>query len=95
MTLRPLGRWILVQLDPLETAVGHIVVPQGVDHRKATVEAVGPEVTDLQPGERVVFHRAHGEHQQGKQLLRGLGGDHLLIKPEDILFVFEGELEVA
>ena len=98
MKIRPITDWVLVKMDPLETQVGSIFIPDtavGQANRKATVESVGPEVTELAPGDRVVFNRAHGEHLQGKQLLRELGEDRLLIKPEDILFAYEGELVVS
>jgi chaperonin GroES len=104
MPVNPLNDWILVKLDPIETMVGSIFIPCGVDHRKATVEKVGPGKcfpngvripVGVQVGDRVVFSRAHGEHKQGKQLLTELGGDYLLIKPEDILVVMEEEVEVT
>lgn len=101
--IRPLHDWILVKMDPLEHMVGSIFLPSGTVERKATVLAVGPGVEEsnglrqpvgVEPGERVIFHRAHGEHSQGKQLSQALGEDLLLIKPRDILLVLgEGSEE--
>jgi co-chaperonin GroES (HSP10) len=102
--IRPINDWILVKMDPVETRVGSIYVPDGVDHYKATVVSSGPgkelstgvrQPTELVPGDRVVFSRAHGEHKQGKLLLQMLGSDHLLIKPSDVLFAFEGDVVVS
>jgi chaperonin GroES len=104
MNVQPINDWILVALDPIEDHVGIIYLPAGVDHRKATVLATGPgkllpngvlQPTDVVVGERVVFNRAHGEHLQGKKLLHLLGGDKLLIKPEDVLFVMNEEVTVS
>lgn len=98
MKVRPIGNRILVRLDPLETMLGSIIIPAtalGQDNRKATVLEVGVDAAhELSPGDRVVFNRAHGEHLQGKRLLRELDGD-LLLEAEDILIVFEGELGVS
>lgn len=102
--IRPLNDWILVKLMPIEHQVGSIFLPEGVDFRKATVISTGPGAenkkgkrmpTGVEPGEHVLFNRAHGEHKQGKQLIRELGEDMLLLQPEDILLVFDGELTVT
>jgi len=104
MNLKPLNDWILVKLLPIDKQLGSIIIPEGVDHRKAEVVATGPgleypngarEPTGVVPGEKVLFNRAHGEHLQGKQMINKLGGDMLLLKPDDILLVYEGELEVS
>lgn len=98
MKFRPVNDWVLVKMDPLETHAGAIIIPDtalGQDHRKATVVSAGPEATGLTEGDRVVFNRAHGEHLQGKRLVRELGDDQLLLKVDDILFAFEGDLAVS
>ncbi len=101
--IQPLNDWILVEMDPIETVIGSIIVPEGVDHRKATVLATGPgkelkngvrQPTDVEVGDRVVFNRAHGEHGTGKAIRSELGGGKLLIKPADILFVYQGHVVV-
>jgi len=83
--------------------IGSIIIPMGVDHRRAVVLATGPgaelpsgvrQPTDVEPGDRVLFHRAHGEHVQGKVLIKELGGEMLLLKPADILVVYTGEVTV-
>jgi len=101
--IRPLHDWILVEMDPIETTLGSIIIPEGLDHRKATVLATGPgkelktglrEPTGVVVGDRVIFNRAHGEHGQGKAIRSELGGGKLLIKPADILFAYQGHLVV-
>jgi chaperonin GroES len=101
--IRPMNDWILVKMDPIETMVGSIFVPIGTVNRKATVLAVGPgkeepsgvrQPVGVEPGDRVVFHRSHGEHLQGKQLVGVLGEDHLLIRPGDVLLVFTEDLQI-
>jgi len=110
MKIRPTTDWILVKVDPLETHVGSILIPDnavGQENRKATVVSAGPGDTHMDgtlvppgvvPGERVVFNRAHGEHLIGKSMrvaLAELEGEHLFLKPEDILFVMEEEVSVS
>lgn len=57
----------------------------------------------VSPGEKIAFMRWHVEHQNGKQVMSALGGGghlvdmdehHGMLKEADVLFVFEGELEV-
>ncbi len=75
--------------------------------RTGTVVSVGPgrrspktgqrARLDVEPGERVAFLRWHLEHQQGKALnhfLAEFGEDVGMVKEEDILFSFVGELRV-
>lgn len=102
--IRPLHDWILVKMDPVQQQVGSIFLPEGVDFRAATVLSVGPgkerptgqrEPMEVSPGDRLVFHRAHAEHGQGRAMVTELGDDRVLIKPRDVLVVFEGKLEVT
>jgi co-chaperonin GroES (HSP10) len=104
MNIRPLNDWILVKLEPIETQIGSIIVPMGVAYRRAVVLATGPgtelpsghrQPTGVEPGDRIIFHRAHGEHKQGRTLIKELGGEMLLLKPIDVLVVYEGELAVS
>lgn len=97
MNVRPMNDWVLVNMDPIETKIGSIFIPEGVDHRKATVSRVGPEAEKygLMTGQRVVFNRAHGEHLQGKRIRLELGGDQLLIRALDILFIMDEEVDVS
>ena len=63
--LRPLGRRILVRPDPEDERTGfglHLPVT-AQDQRRAqtgTVVAVGPEVLDLRPGDRVLYRQWGG-----------------------------------
>jgi co-chaperonin GroES (HSP10) len=104
MTLRPLNDCILVALEPIDTQIGSIVIPGGVYFRRAIVLATGPgtelpdgrrEPTGVTPGDRIVFHRAHGEHGPGRAVLKHLGGEMLLLKADDVLVIYEGELTVS
>ena len=103
MKVRPINDWILIELKPLETQVGSIIVPNGVYFRKATVLATGPgkllengvrKPTGVVPGELVLLPRAYAEVSQGRLLLQELGDNQLLVKPEDILLVFDEDVVV-
>lgn len=91
-------------MDPLQTQIGSILLPDGIDYRTATVLSTGPgkeratgqrEPTEVSPGERVLFHRAHAEHGSGRAMVTELGDGRVLIKPRDVLCVFDGELSVS
>jgi co-chaperonin GroES (HSP10) len=96
--------WILVKMDPVQKQVGSIFLPEGVDYRTATVLCAGPgkerptgqrEPIEVAAGDRLIFHRAHAEHGQGRAMVTELGDDQVLIKPRDVLVVFEGELQAS
>lgn len=98
MDVRPLHDWILLELLPIEEKIGLIEVPLGVTYQKGKVIASGPgkemknglrQPTGAEPGQIAVFHRSHGEHQQGKRVVELLGGSRLLVKPEDIVLLLD------
>lgn len=62
VTLEPLDDWIVVEpLDDSELPSGLIVpVNESTQTRSAIVVAVGPEVTAVEPGEKVLFPRDAG-----------------------------------
>jgi co-chaperonin GroES (HSP10) len=77
--------------------------------RKGTVLRVGPGrrklkrrgkkdmvyiPTQVKPGDRIVFFAAATGTKQGKQLAYSLPDDEDMIREEDILFVFEGDVKV-
>jgi len=96
MKYRPLHDWILVEMDPLEYETrGGIVLPHGNEVRKATVVDLGPDVRDLERGERLAFHRAHAQHKQGQSIAHVLGSNLMLIKPRDVLIVMAEDIEVT
>jgi co-chaperonin GroES (HSP10) len=56
---------------------------------------------DVKEGDRIAFLRWHQEHRPGKansevlaKMSAELGGDLVLIRQNDILFVFDGDVEV-
>ncbi len=62
VTLEPLDDWIVVEpLDDSELPSGLIVpVNESTQTRSAIVVAVGPEVSAVEPGEKVLFPRDAG-----------------------------------
>lgn len=83
--------------------------PEHAPMRKGTVLRVGPgrrklkrrgkkdtvyTPTQVKPGDRIVFFAAATGTKQGKQLAYSLPDDEDMIREEDILFVFEGDLKV-
>jgi co-chaperonin GroES (HSP10) len=104
--LSPLNDWVLVKLDPIEKKVANLFLVHGRRVRTATVISVGKgrvdekkilQPVDLKPGERVAFFREHLEHKQGKLLIENLedfGEDLGLLRAMDVLFAFEGEIDV-
>jgi co-chaperonin GroES (HSP10) len=62
VTLEPLDDYIVVQpLDETETATGLIVpMNEAAQCRTGIVASVGPDVTSVEPGEKVLFSRDAG-----------------------------------
>lgn len=56
----PKWDWVLIKRDPVNDEQGGILLPDKAKYRsqKATVQAVGPLVTEVSPGDRVVYHGA-------------------------------------
>jgi chaperonin GroES len=96
-----------IEKRPEVTASG-IIIPATAIERKCIgrVVAAGPgkwkwnsrtdeewfQATEVQVGERVVFHRANLETQQGKQLCWTVGDDIGVIHETDVLLVIpEGD----
>ena len=99
--IRPLANWLVVRLEEPRKQSSVIVMNETSNVRTAEVLRVGPGKLGpigVEVGERVAFLRWNLEHKPGKQLaaaLAELGEDIAMIKAEDVLFVFEGELEVG
>ena len=78
--------------------------------RKGTVIAVGPgaelpngvrDPVGVQPGDKVCFLRWHHEHRPGKAQVAALtdlsvelGGSVVMVRRNDILFTYEGDVRV-
>lgn len=104
MSLRPLRECVVVELDPLPTHFGSIVLPESAEPRFRTgvVQTVGPgrlvgkkkklrQRVDVEPGERVVFLTMHMDTPQGAQVtrtIRDLGENLGVVADRDILFAF-------
>jgi len=106
--LRPLNDVVLVKLDPPDKLSDVIVTPDTVSGytRKGTVLRVGPGrhkltkagtgktkfvPTQLQPGDRIAFMAAAVDTQKANYTL---DDDQALIREEDVLFTFEGNIKV-
>jgi co-chaperonin GroES (HSP10) len=61
-TLEPLDDWLVIEpLEESETATGLIVpVNETTQTRTGIVAAVGPDVTLVEPGDKVLFPRGAG-----------------------------------
>lgn len=56
-TIKPLGNRILIKQDPVEeTTFAGIVLSEPKQSTTATVIAVGPEVSTINEGDRIMFH---------------------------------------
>lgn len=99
--LRPLGDWIVVELEPPKTQLQNIHLVREDRVRMGRVLAVGPggwagkkkaarRQMDVCPGERVAFFREHLLTQNGKQVTRSvqeLGANTALLHINDVLCV--------
>lgn len=108
MSLRPLGTYVLVRVDPFQRRSSTLELPTNESNvRTGTVLRVGtgkpptnkrPALPcQLSPGERIAFFRWEQEHKQGKQLqpaLNDVGDGLALINERDVLFAFTGDVSV-
>lgn len=88
MKIKPLHDRVLVQRDQAETETHGGLILAGAAQETpetGTVLAVGPEVTELQAGDRVVFSKFSGQSVPVK--LAGPGA--LVLKVGDILGIAE------
>lgn len=80
---------ILVLPDPPPDKIGSIVVPDSAkDDAKKTILygtaiSVGKDVTEVQPGQRVVY-QMYGEERCGMNVMLN-GVEHLVMREEDIM----------
>jgi len=84
----PRGKNVLVKRDeaePRETESG-LVVPESVEKEQkafGTVAAVGPEITDVKKGDRVVYGAYAGEDIEVVE--RGAKVEYKLLDDEDVI----------
>ena len=82
---RVLGQRILVQREAVDEAIGHIIIP--AKYRSMSqigiVKAVGPEVEDIVPGDKVLFGRYAGTAIQVE------GKECVLLWARDVMGVIE------
>lgn len=105
-SIRPLGDWLLVSVDPLkdESKGGILLVGDKSTEtvKTGTVVRVGPgkkvgqlrNPIGVEPGEKVAFFRWNQEHQNGQRIAHVLGEGFALIKMADVLFAFPAGLSV-
>lgn len=105
--MRPLGDWVLVDLDPEAPRVtgGGIILTGEDPVRTATVLKVGKgrhnqkdgslEPTDVKPGERVAFFIATIQTKQGAEVYHRLPDNQALIKESDVLAVLEEDIRIT
>jgi len=88
VVLEPLDDWIVVEpLDDSETASGLIVpVNEAAQCRTGIVAAVGPDVTGVDPGDKVLFPRDAGYEvrlARSSHRVRVLKREHLIARIGD------------
>jgi chaperonin GroES len=101
MKLRPLGDWVLIELEPEKRkSKGGILMPGPEPVRIARALRVGPGryndkgkfvPTEIKPGERFPFFKAVADTGQNKYVGERLPEDQEMIRESDILFVVEGK----
>lgn len=88
ITIRPRGKQILVTPDgeTSRTLESGLVRPSNIEQEQkaiGTVEAVGPEITDVKKGDRVVYAAFAGEKISLQDSNKEI--DHVLLYDEDVL----------
>lgn len=60
--IEPLGKRVVVKRDPTKTEIAGFIVPEAAQVKELSgkVLAVGPEVTDVLVGDRVIFGKFDG-----------------------------------
>ena len=83
--LRPLGDRLIVLPDPPEDMVGLIHKPDIAQERPArgTVVAIGPAVSAVQVGDRVLYGHFTGAEMEHN------GAEHLCLREDDVFCVSE------
>lgn len=92
---RPIKNQVLVLRDPSEDRIGSIYVPQGSERWPSlgTVRAVGGDVVDVAPGQRVLFQSKPASalipdpREGGYPEWKGL----VMLRDDDIIGIVEEE----
>ena len=81
MNIKPLADRVLVLPAPAEEKVGGIIIPDTAKEKPAyaIVESVGPDVTSLKKGDKIVFK----EYTTTELKIGDV--EYLLVKEEDVL----------
>ena len=87
-TLEPLDDWLVVEpLDETETATGLIVpVNEATQTRTGIVAAIGPDVSLVEPGDKVLFPRDAGHEvrlARSSHRVRVLRREELIARIQD------------
>lgn len=84
----PRNNQILVKVDPEESRVNEhgIVIPDEVEQERksqGTVEAVGPDITDVKKGDRVLYGAYAGEKLHLRE--SGQPVDYVVCEDKDVI----------
>jgi co-chaperonin GroES (HSP10) len=100
-----LGDSVLVHLDPVKEVQGSIIVPDTVVRpiRTGVVKMAGPGkrykdrfvATEVREGDHVAFFIGAADTKSGQLVNAQLNEDERLLTERDILFAFDGDLEVS
>lgn len=90
-TLTPINDCILTLMDGIRKQAGSIFIPESSQEQptRSTVVAVGGEVKNVQPGQRVVF-----KSESGTRFIVG-GANYLMLREFQILAIEEQEARAA
>lgn len=93
ITIKPRNQWVLVKVEEKQDRTeSGLYIPDSVEKEQKSIGAVidvGPEVTDLKKGERVLFGKFAGESIQLETSEKKDQIDLILLLQEDILAVLE------
>lgn len=88
MNIKPRGKNILIERDAegSRESENGIITPDNVEQEQkafGTVMAVGPEVTDVKKGDRVIYGVYSGEQIEVE--IKGKKHDYRLVPDEDVI----------
>lgn len=84
--IEPLGKRIIVKRDPTKTEIAGFIVPEEAQKKELSgiALAVGPEVTEVVVGDRVIFGKFDGQDIDAKYAEE----DCIIINEEQIKGVY-------
>mgnify|MGYP003395933065 CR=1 FL=1 len=91
-SIRPRGKYILVQPDPEKSRVSAhgLVTPSNIEQEKksvGTVIAVGPEIKDVKKGNHVIYGTYAGERIKQNEGIKEV--EYVLLHDDDVLAFLE------